>query len=89
MSTKVYVTNPQFTSPGLPNEIALCYSMFVCDTDSIAVFHAPCNEDTFVLVNFGDTAGVAKQKIIDNILAHVPGIGANDVIFVPEIGTGA
>jgi len=89
MATTVYVTNPQITAPNLPNEIVLCYSMYVCDADAIAVFHPPCNEDTLVILTFGDTAGIAKQKIIDNVVAHVAGIGPNDVFFIPEIGTGA
>lgn len=89
MAITVYVTNPQLTTPGLADELLLCYTMHVCETGFPSVLHPPCNEDTLVTVAFGETAVVVQAKIIANILAHIPGTGQNDVIFLPQIGTGS
>jgi hypothetical protein len=89
MATKVYVTNPQLVLPAEPDQLPLGYTMAVWEEGLPPVTHPPFNEDTLIFLAFGDTAGIAKQKIIDNVVAHVTGITSNDVLFIPEIGTGA
>lgn len=87
MATKVYVTTPQLTTPGLPDELLLCYTIHVCEDGQLAVMHPPCSEETFVTVAFGESVVVIRGKIIDKILANIPNVTSNDIIFVPEIGT--
>ncbi len=89
MATTIYVTNPQLTTPGLPDELLLCYTIHVCADGSPSVPHAPCGEETLVTVAFGESAGAIQTKIVANLLAHFPEIGQNDIIFLPQIGTGA
>lgn len=87
MATKVYVTNPQLTTPGLPDELLLCYTIHVCEDGMPSVPHPPCSEETLITLSFGDSAVVIRAKIIDKILANIPNVGSNDIIFIPEIGT--
>lgn len=88
MATTVYVTNPQLTTPGLPDELLLCYTIHVCVDGQPAVIHGPCAEETLVTVLYGDTGGVIKSAIEANIVAHIPNVSANDIIFIPDIGPG-
>lgn len=88
MVTKAYVTNPQLTSPGTPDTMLLAYTLIEWAEGSPGIIHPPGNEDTIIFLAFGDTAGMVRQKIIDNVVAHL-GVASNDVYFIPEIGTGA
>ena len=85
---KVYVTNPQFAIPD-PVSVLLCYSILEWDEALPPLLHPPCNEETIVTVAFGDTANEIKTKIVDNIVARITGITSNDIVFIPQLGTGA
>lgn len=85
MATKVYVTNPQLTVTGASDEFILGYSALVCETGLPAVLVPPGNDSTIVFLAYGDNSGVARQKIIDNVILHF-GVTSNDIFFIPEIG---
>jgi hypothetical protein len=86
MAKRIYVTNPQISVGADPAQIIFCYAILEWEQGLPAILHPPCNEDTIVFLAFNDNAGTARQKIIDNAIAHFPGITAADVIFIPEIG---
>lgn len=81
MARKIYVTNPQFSIPGTPDETPLCYTILDWEQGLPAVPQPPCNEETIVFLVWGDTAVEAKAKIIDNIVTRL-GVNSNDIIFI-------
>lgn len=89
MATKIYVTNPEFAIGTDIDHIQLGYAFLEWADGLPAVLHPPFNEDSLVELDRGDTAGIAKSKIIANLVAHVAGVSSNDIYFIPEIGTGA